>query len=313
MRVTDDGVVVLYGALRSGTTLVRLILDRHPDMCCPGERDFMLDFLQHSNTGFLLDRGALSEDRIFQATQLALPDTSDGATAFEAMLSEDTAAHHKARHVLVLHRGLDALLALRPGIKIIHIVRDPRDVARSSIGMGWAGNTWYGVDHWIATEREWEAQAGSLTPDQVFTLRYETLLQAPEDTLQRLFDFVGLPFNDQVFSFSAHSTYAPLDPALAEQWRRKQTPEELSDVEYKLGDLLTDRGYQPSGAVPRAPGALRRVQLFVQNKRHPWKTRFERFGYVDPIVETLTRRLKLHGLGHSARARMQEKVKQYLK
>ncbi|WP_425596530.1 sulfotransferase, partial [Roseobacter litoralis] len=37
--------VVLYGALRSGTTLVRLILDAHPDICCPGERDFMVDSL----------------------------------------------------------------------------------------------------------------------------------------------------------------------------------------------------------------------------------------------------------------------------
>ena len=122
-----------------------------------------------------------------------------------------------------------------------------------------------------------------------------------------------MPFNEQVFSFSEHSTYAPLDPALAEQWRRKQTPEELSHVEYKLGDLLTDRGYQPSGAVPRAPGVLRKLQLFVQNKRHSWKIRFERFGYVDPIVAALTRRLKLQGLGRSARARMREKEKQYLK
>ena len=79
------------------------------------------------------------------------------------------------------------------------------------------------------------------------------------------------------------------------------------------GALLTNRGYQPSGAVHRAPGALRKLQFFVQNKRHPWKTRFERFGYVDPIVAALTRRLKLQGLGRSARARMLEKEKQYLK
>lgn len=313
MSGTDKSVVVLYGALRSGTTLVRLILDGHPDMCCPGERDFMLDFMQHGDAGLVLDRDALAEDRIFQDAQLQLPQATQGAEAFEGMLAEDAARHDKSCHVLVLHRRMDALLALRPGVKIIHLVRDPRDVARSSIGMGWTGNTWYGVDHWIGTEREWEAHAGALASDQVFTLQYEALLRAPEDTLRQLFDFIDLPFDDQVFGFSDHSTYEPLDESLAEQWRRKQTPDELSDVEYKLGDLLAGRGYQPSGAPVRAPGTVRKAALFVQNKRHLWKTRFGRFGLVDPLIETLTRRLGLQGLGRGARARMREKEKQYLK
>jgi hypothetical protein len=273
----------------------------------------MLDYLRPQGKRLLLDRKGLCEDRIFLSSGLELPEAEDGAAAFDAFLDEDMAHHHKARHVLVMHRDLKTLLTLRPDIRIIHLVRDPRDVARSSIGMGWAGNTWFGVDHWIDTERDWDAQSGLLAPEQVFTLRYETLLQAPEDTLRRLFDFLGLPFDERVFSFSEHSTYAPLDAGLAEQWRRKQTPEELSDVEHKLGDLLTRRGYHPSGAPVRAPGMWRQGQLFVQNKRHHWKTRFERFGYFDSLTETLTRRLGLQRLGHGARARIREKEKRYLK
>ena len=37
--------VALYGALRSGTTLFRLILKHHPALHNPGETDFLLDHI----------------------------------------------------------------------------------------------------------------------------------------------------------------------------------------------------------------------------------------------------------------------------
>lgn len=309
----SNAPLVLYGALRSGTTLLRLILNAHPAIGCAGERDFMLDALRSGKEGPELDPEVLRESRIFLSSGLTLPATPNGMAAFDGMHAEDRARTGKPHHVLVMHRRLGTLLDLYPDSRIIHLVRDPRDVAHSSVGMGWAGNTWFGIDHWIRTETDWDRQAGRLSGSQVFLLRYEEMLEAPEEILTRLCAFIGVAYDYAMLSFPETSTYAPLDPKLAYQWRRKQSQDEIADVEHKIGTLLSARGYSPSGVLPRSPGVMRRAALTVQDKVFVWRKRLKRFGPVDPLLEMAARRTGIKGLGAGARARMREKEKQYLK
>lgn len=60
----------------------------------------------------------------------------DGAGAFLEMLDADRSQTAKLIHVVVMRRGLDRLLQVLPQARSIHLLRDPRDVARSSIAMG---------------------------------------------------------------------------------------------------------------------------------------------------------------------------------
>ena len=305
--------VVLYGALRSGTTLMRLILDGHREICCPDERDFMVDSLYAEDGKLKLDQEFLYEDRIFLSSGLTVPQVTDGKAAFDNLLAEDRSKTDKPHHVLVMHRRLRTMLRLYPDMRFIHLVRDPRDVAHSSIGMGWAGNTWFGIDHWIGTETEWDKHSPLIPPDQVFSLCYEDMLEAPEETLTHLCDFIGVPYDPAMLNFSETSTYAPIDPKLAYQWRRKQSEDEVADSEYKLADMLSARGYAPSVLPRRAPSLMRRVALTIQNKAFVWSFRVRRFGLVDVLLEVVTRRMGLKELGRGVRARIREKQKKYLK
>jgi hypothetical protein len=305
--------VVLYGALRSGTTLLRLILDAHPAICCPGERDFMLDALRPGATGLEIVPEILRESRIFLASELSLPEVADGRAAFESLCAEDRARSGKPHLVLVMHRRLDRLLELHPETRFIHLLRDPRDVARSSIGMGWAGNTWFGIDHWLETESDWERHGAGLPPEQVCLLRYEELLGAPEETLTRVCAFLGVAYDPAMLTFAETSTYEPLDPKLAYQWRRRQRPDEIANVEHKIGALLEARGYSSSGMPQRGPDRLKRLLLTVQNRVHVWKFRLQRFGFVDPVIAAISRRSGVPALGKGAQARLREKQKKYLK
>ena len=82
--------IVLFGALRSGTTLFRLILDHHPSLSNPGETDFLLDHIQPSEThptGWQYDIEALTTDRIFRATEITLPNNIDGTDLLNALLA----------------------------------------------------------------------------------------------------------------------------------------------------------------------------------------------------------------------------------
>lgn len=309
MSLNKDDVYVFYGALRSGTTMLRLMFDGHPEINCPGERDFTVDHLQ--GAGLTLDKKALAQDWIFRASGLSVPEASKGTEAFWEMVAEDKARSPKRIYMLVLHRGLETVQKVFPEARYIHLLRDPRDVARSSIGMGWAGNTWYGVDHWVRTEEDWLAS----TPprERVFDLRYESLVADAEGNLQELCSFLGLDYTSEMLTFPQRSTYDAVDPKLAEQWRGKQTPAEVSELEYKLGDLLGLTGYAASEAGPNAPSLLRRMGLRLQDRRAVWAMRIERFGLVDSIVEMVSRRLGLESLGRSAKARMDERMKEIVK
>ena len=117
-------------------------------------------------------------------------------------------ATQDATAVLMLHRNLETAVTHLPDLKILHLVRDPRDVARSSIGMGWAASTYYGVRHWLKTEQEWAACAPKLNPDQVLQVNYETLIEKPEETLEKICNFFGVPFKKHMLDYDGNTTYS---------------------------------------------------------------------------------------------------------
>lgn len=313
-KSTDDfsRVYVLYGALRSGTTLVRLLLDHHPEITCPGERDFMLDYQRGGPSGKVFDLDSLSRDRIFQNSGLGVPKSSDMTAAFEDLLKQQLQISDRVL-IVVLHRHLDRFLDQLPNCRIIHLVRDPRDVARSSIGMGWAGTTWHGIRHWLETEQGWDRVRHRLKDAQVKDVRYEDLIIDPQAGLDDICAFMGLNFHPDMMKYDQNSTYDAIDPALIFQWKKKQTPDQINDVEHRCGALLTERGYTPSGHGTSAPSALRLAALWLKNKRHTWRHRIERYGLVDSILVSLAQRMGMPRLGLAAQNRIDQITQKNLK
>jgi hypothetical protein len=214
---------------------------------------------------------------------------------------------------LMAHRHLPTILDLLPGVRIIHLVRDPRDVARSSIGMIWAGNVYHGIDHWIATERGWQASAARIAPRALLTVRYEDLILRPEETLAAVCRFAGEDYAPEMLSYHRDTTYEPPDASLTEQWRRKLSPREIGLVEGKLGTMLADAGYAPSGHPVVIPGPAERLALWTANKRSILGRRIGRFGLRDVVLRAIGQRLGMTSLVRGAQRRMDEKVAKYLK
>ena len=269
----DPLPVFVYGALRSGTTVFRLMLDSHGGIGNPGERDFILDHLRPDPghpTGWRYDLPRLRLDRIYQMSGLEIPADAAGApldgldllASFLTQLRDQTGGETGGHKVFTLniHRHIGRVLKIFPEARIIHMLRDPRDVARSSIGMGWADHIYRGVDHWIATERDWDRGAAAARPDQVLTLTYEDLFRDLEGELRRVCAFLGAPFSPAMLRYHEVSTYAPPDPKLVEQWRRKCDPDHVALLEGKAGDLMQARGYALTGTA-RLPGAAERLAL----------------------------------------------------
>ena len=314
-HVSAQGVVFVYGALRSGTTVFRLMLDAHPQIANPGEKDFLFDFLHPDAThptGWRYDLDALRLNRIFQASSLQIPPGLTGLDLLDSFLNELRARDTGRALSINLHRHVDRVLAIMPDVRLLHMLRDPRDVARSSIAMGWAGSLYYGVGHWIETETDWDKALATPHRASVMALRYEDLFEDTEARLREVCDFFDVPFDPAMLRYHETSTYDAPDPTLIAQWRRKSKPADVALLESRAGDLMQARGYPPEMPHTR-PDVLTRIRLFVANKRYLWTFGMRRFGVLTYWGEKLSRRLRLTGLHRRLRQRMNHVVRQGLK
>ena len=73
-------------------------------------------------------------------------------------LRQKQAASGGKPHVgATVHRHFERLRFLWPDARYIHLVRDPRDVARSVVQKGWAGNIYQASEFWIQAENCWDS------------------------------------------------------------------------------------------------------------------------------------------------------------
>ncbi len=310
---SQQDVVFICGALRSGTTLLRLMLDHHPQISNPGEMDFLFECPQDQNGRYDVAayREELRDQRIFNAMGLEIDDRLDHADLVRSFI----AAVRKPGRLLTIniHRNFERIPTLFPNARYVHFLRDPRDVARSSIGMGWAGNVYHGVDHWIASEKSIDALKTKISSDQVFELKNETLIKDPRAALNALCSFIGVGFDDQMLSYPDNSSYKAPDMSLVEQWRRLQTPREVGLVEGKIGEMLGARGYTLSGNPVYTPGFLDRIKLSVENRLGRFSFSIKRNGFGLAVLDILSRWMPLAGLREYVRHALREKARAHLK
>jgi hypothetical protein len=124
---------------------------------------------------------------------------------------------------------------------------------------------------------------------------------------------LGDTYDPAMLDYAERSTYERPDASYVQPWRRKEDARAFGLTEPLFGDLLTRRGYEPSGHPPIDPGPAERVALWLGNKRAIWSRRIERFGLRDPLLVAIGRRLKLPALVKPAQQRIDEATREILK
>lgn len=295
-------LVLLYGSVRAGTTMSRLILGAHEALNDIGENRYLLEHLKRApGGGWTYDRAGLTADRVLRKRGLSAPEDVDGRDLMASLVAQ-LAARRPGRPVLTLHSDVSRFHALVPTAPIIHLVRDPRDVGRSCVGMGWNGNAYYGVDAWLVCERDWERFDASGA--RVLEVRYEALLSDIEGQLRRICAFLGVPYSEAMLTYSETSTYDRPDSGLVEQWRRKMSPRQAALVEGKVGSLLTARGYEHGPAGPAQPSSLEKITLKLDDVRGRWRRGIGLYGAPLFLGEKISRGLGLRRLHRRISFRM---------
>ncbi|RMH25456.1 MAG: sulfotransferase [Planctomycetota bacterium] len=295
--------------------MLRLMLDHHPLIAWQNEFEFAVDCVDDSGKApdmhDYLD--FLNTNRVFRATGYRIDPELPYPDLVRSFLDQCGQRKNKDLVGATVHRHIGRLVSIWPDARFIHLVRDPRDVAPSVIGMGWAGNCYYGVAGWEHTEREWDRLAARLDPSRYIEIRFEQLLADPEAELSRICDFIGVPFDPQMLRFHEDTTYEPPDPSASTRWHGRLDARSVSLIEARVGDLLTARGYERAALDARMPGPVSRVALFIQNRISRIRWRIRRYGLRLYLKAQLTKRLSPRGHWPAVRERMQQIDQERLK
>ena len=311
-----ESPVFLIGAERSGTTLLRLMLDGHPQIAWPCEFDFAFEWPE-ATVGDWPKRidywQQLAESRPARRARIVIDASLEFPELVRSLLEQLRRRTHKPVLGVTAHRHYGRILRLWPEARFIYLLRDGRDVARSHIEMGWAGNVWASAPVWREAEREWR-QASALIPrENRIEVRYEDLIRDPKRELSRICEFLDLDYAPEMLEYPLRSSYAAPDPRVIERWRDSLTARELGWLEREIGPELRARGYAASRARPAWIPAPRRLALQLGDRAGRLRFRVRRYGARLWVKHQVARRFRLAAFAHAASRQMHTIDAAYLK
>ena len=273
--------IFLVGAERSGTTMLRLMLSHHPEIEWLNEFEYAVDRMPAR--GEWPDLNAylewLETHRMFLGQRFEIDSSLDYPHLVRSFLEQKRTRSKRPIIGATVHRSFDRLLDIWPDARFIHLLRDGRDVARSAIVMGWAGNVWYGVDKWIESENLWRTLRDELDPSRYVEVRYEDLISEPEIYLSTVCEFIGVEYSPEMLSYPNDTTYSTPNASFAYRWKTKLTEPQLALLETKVGDMLEERGYERAPVTPLTPGPVRLAMLATQNRYATIAHRIRTYGF----------------------------------
>lgn len=258
--------IFIGGQRRSGTTLMRVLLNRHPHIVCGPESHFASRFErwheqladEWSETVRRYGFGPEAVDRAFAAIADNL------FTRYQLAEGKRRWAEKTPANIL----RIDYLFRLFPRAQFVHVIRDPRDTYCSirhkahTSKPGWVRFTPpYAARDWragiLAGER-WRPY-----PDRYHEVRYEELVREPEATLRRVLAFLNEPWDPRILDPDADNS-AARHPELKKRdrifatsigrWRTELNGAEVAEIESIAGELMVALGYKrASSAGPDAP------------------------------------------------------------
>jgi hypothetical protein len=289
---------------RSGTTLLRAMLDANPRMAVPPESHFLVRMGKTRRRyerpgGFAADRfahelagqygfkrweidEATVRDRVADAHVDTFPD------AIRQVFALYAERHGKDRYaektpINVMH--IPFLAETFPEARFVHLIRDGRDVALSYLdadfGVETLGEAAIYWRRFVTKGRRDGARLGS----RYLEIGYEELLRRPEEVLRSLCAFVDLPYDPAMLEYqrragqllkstpkSESHQRLHLPPTVGlRDWRTQMAREDIELFEAIAGDVLDDLGYERATASPslrmRTKAAAAHAEVMAQRLR----------------------------------------------
>jgi hypothetical protein len=288
----------LVGAVRSGTTVLRLLIGHHPQICRCDEFEYVTEAIAGQPQWPDVDayvRG-LPRHRGFRASGLRVKPSSSFPEIARDFLAQVQQSDGRTIVGAAVHHHYDELPRIWPDAKYIHLIRDPRDVARSCVQMGWHGNSWSAISMWESAQDAWRRLRTRLPEDRWMEVRFESLTANAEFELARITRFLGVDYDPAMLEIERDTTYKRPRPSGARSWRTDAPEREVREMEARLGPRLVEAGYEPSGFAPLEIGPLRRWVLRQDSRLGRIRFAIRRYGFPLWCLSVICRRLPFQKL-----------------
>ena len=269
LYVSNDNPVIIGGCARSGTTLIRVMLDSHPNIYCGPE------------SGLLYFK-TLTSKRIRRLSQVfeieedikSLVRKSDSFrrfieyffTALRERAGKPRWADKTPQNVLHIER----IFQIFPKSRFIHMIRDGRDVACSlrtfprfkivdgeRVELNTRNPLEACIKRWVHDVSEGMKWRGDQRYQEI---KYESLVTESMEAAQDVLKFLDEPWNENVTQFykiqskSREDTKIVQNPGATQpiyssaygRWRREFSEEDKELFKSLAGDLLVELGYESS-------------------------------------------------------------------
>lgn len=288
--------IFIVGTGRCGTTLLRLILNRHRQLAILGEshalfkdlrygplsserslarfcRDWTISFLHCTPRPDVMQSAEL-RTRLVRAASYAEA-ISVTASYYASLEGKSRWGEQSPGEVQHLGKIVKAF----PNAKIIHMTRDPRATVHSFIlhtrkAAFSAANIYNTAKYWARCEHLANA-FHTLSPQNIKRVRYEDLVADPRTTVRDICGFVGVAFEEAMLETASTALrYAPkgddgrvlgshqgllenVSAAETAKWKQALSPQAVRLIEAATWKWLVARGY----AGPVRP---RMARLFLE-------------------------------------------------
>lgn len=284
-----QSILLLGGLPSSGTELLALFVNAHPDVTLYGE--FPLLARMASRFGPVVCAPdvprAIAELRRLDIygcfrTPHSPTDDSGSRTLAELfaslMTSEPTRwVGHKTPQNL---ENAEAMLQLFPEARFLILIRDARDVALSW-QRRWGKDPLMTAEKWNRRIRIGLAALEASCPGRYLVTRYEDLIENPEPVGHTICEFLGVPFDADMLRY--HETVeeviegkrnygTPLMPGNKEKWRTQMEPALVRRIEEIAFEGLTRFGYEIDAATATRP--ITAGERLRGRARDVWSYRF---------------------------------------
>lgn len=203
---TCDSIVPVFvaGMPRSGTSLIDQIIDAHPKAAGVGELSSIETFAMALSKNYNPDEEP--SKRFGEMGQKKWQETADAY--IKHIVSVSPKGTERVVNKALGNNKLVGLIArLFPKTRIIHAIRDPRDVAISCFMGGfnnkmhpWTSRVDWTAHTWALSDRMMNHWKETLDVP-ILDVHYEKLVADPENEFPRLIEFLDLDFDPSCYDF----------------------------------------------------------------------------------------------------------------
>jgi hypothetical protein len=211
----DPPAPFIVGVSRSGTTLLRMMLDSHRDLAIPFETHFLPHIISRAKSGLTAtdfnqiviqsqswpNMAIAAEALIDAVEEIEVFSPSKGLRAFYRLCAGRFGKQRWGEKTTHYVRIMNQIEELLPEAHFIHVIRDGRDASISLKKLWWGpgDDIEAAARLWVADINRARAQASCLR--HYMEIRYESLVLEPVNTLRKISDYISIGFDQNMLKY----------------------------------------------------------------------------------------------------------------